>query len=75
MDAAGPPTIFPGVPNSCLKETNCSSRPTKIASSSARAENQRKNEEKKDKIGTFQVFKKEVGKCLNTAMYFMKGTT
>ena len=71
--AAGPPTIFPGVPNSCLKQTNCPSRPTKNASSSAREENQRKNEEKKDKIGTFEVFKKEAGKMFKYFNVFHEG--
>ena len=58
----GPPSKFPGVAKSCLKQSNPQPRVTEKATSSARAENQRKNDEQKDKIGSFEHFQREIGK-------------
>ena len=54
----GPPTIFPGVPSSCFNQTLAEPRTTKVASAEAREEQQKKNEDKNDKIGSFSEFVK-----------------
>ena len=47
-----PPSIFPGVPKSCLKQTKSKPRSTKNTA----AESRRKSSEYKDKINTFEEF-------------------
>ena len=58
----GPPSIFPGVEKSCLNQTNPQPRPTEKATSSARVENKKRNDELVDKIGSFDKFRQEIGK-------------
>ena len=57
--AAGPPTIFPWVPNSCLSKLIVLVDPPKMLFHTQ--ENQRKNKEKRTRLA-LQVFEKEVGK-------------
>ena len=58
----GPPAIFPGVPKSCCNQTVPAPRTTKTATVEARGEQQKKNDDKKDKIGSFQQFVNSVKK-------------
>ena len=56
----GPPTVFPGVPQSCCNQTISQPRPTKVTSAEAREERERLNNEEKDKIGSFADFVKNL---------------
>ena len=56
----GPPTIFPGIPQSCFNQNVPRKRETKSSSAEAREEQVRINNEKKDKIGSFCDFVKGV---------------
>ena len=59
----GPPPILTGASKSYLNQTNPQSRDTGKVTLAARANNQRKNKEKKDKIGFFKNFQQEIRKC------------
>ena len=57
-----PPTIFPGVAKSCLKQTKSQSRRTTSATVEARSEKTKKIEEDNDKIKTFETFADDIAK-------------
>ena len=59
---SGPPTIFPGVPTSCLRQHNEERRKTSTTTAAAREKNEKQNDDKKDKIGSYDQFVKTVGK-------------
>ena len=52
----GPPTVFTGVPQSCLKQAKVSHRPTEKSSAETRLELQKTLEESLDKINNFNEF-------------------
>ena len=54
-----PPSIFPGVPSSCFKQTQLKPRSTKSTSSDIRHEKQLRLEEELDKIKDFENFKEQ----------------
>ena len=57
-----PPSIFPGVPKSCLKQTNSKPRTTTATSPESRSVKERKPEEEKDRINDFEDFSKNIEK-------------
>ena len=54
-----PPTLFDGIPNSCLKQTTSKSRNTKLTSAEKRRENQDLLDSKRDIIHDFESFQRE----------------
>lgn len=59
---AGPQSIFLGVKKLYLNQLNPQTRVTEMMISVTRAESQRKNEKKKNKIGLFENFQSEINK-------------
>lgn len=57
-----PPSIFPGVPKSCVKQTSTTPRTTKSATADARSEKQVRDDDFHDKIKDFQTFSNEIQK-------------
>lgn len=57
----GPPTIFPGIPNSCIKRFHAKPR-NKNALSQTREKRSQQRQEERNKIGSFSQFVKEIAK-------------
>ena len=59
---AVPPSIFPGVPSSCVKQVSSAKRITQAATSESRERRQKEQLELNDKIGDFETYCNEVKK-------------
>ena len=57
-----PPSIFPKVPKSCLKQTATKSRTTKAGTAEARSALKKKVEDEKDRITDFETFCKGISR-------------
>lgn len=60
----GPPSIFPGVTKSCSNQNLLQPRTTKVKSAEAREKYEKQNNEKKDKIVSFDEFVKNTKKVI-----------
>ena len=58
-----PPSIFPGVPKSCLKQVQNKQRPTRCGSAETRRKSEEATNDQRDKITNFKDFVREIKKC------------
>ena len=58
-----PPSIFPGLPKSCLKQVQTKQRPTRCGSTEMRRKSEEAMNDQRDKITNLKDFIREIKRC------------
>jgi hypothetical protein len=64
----GPPTVFSGIPKSCIKRVVAKPR-NKNALSQIREKRTQERQEERNKIASFAIFTKEIGERFHSSLY------